>query len=376
MGRINIIKRIKTDRCWKMVSIPRKRNGNYDWKALPAGRYYIEWYAGGKRKRQAAGKTVAQALEVARRKRHQIERRALGIPGYKNDEEEFQRQPLHLAVRRYLDVVEGLKRPNTFRKYRTELERFLGFFSGKATAHSITPNDLNEFMVYLKNEKRLGNNSVIQTMVIVAQFMRKQGRPNLTRQIDLPQKVVTLPEDYSDKELRGFFGVCNPWEEVLYYTFLLTGFREQEVVHLFWEDVKFSLNMIQVKAKPHLGFYPKRSEEREVPAHNHLMSLLRKHPRVEGVSLVFPSPRGHRELHMLDKCKAAARRAELDESRFTLRKFRSTYATRMLQAGFDVRTVQHWMGHKSLETTMRYLAPAKEVHAKLDQMDIAGMLDQ
>jgi len=349
MGRINIIKRIKTDRRWKMVSIPRKRNGNYDWKALPAGRYYIEWYAGGKRKRQAAGQTVAQALEVARRKRHEIERRALGIPGYTNDEEEFQRQPLHLAVRRYLNVVEGLKRPNTFRKYRTELERFLEFFSGKATAHSITPNDLNEFMVYLKNEKRLGNNSVIQTMVIVAQFMRKQGRPNLTRQIDLPQKMIKLPDEYSDKELRGFFDACDSWEEVLYYTFLLTGFREQEVVHLFWEDVNFSLDMIQVKAKPHLGF------------------------RVEGVSLVFPSPRGHRELHMLDKCKAAARRAGLDESRFTLRKFRTTYATRMLRAGFDARTVQHWMGHKSLETTMRYLAPAKDVHTKLDQIEIAGL---
>jgi site-specific recombinase XerD len=27
----------------------------------------------------------------------------------------------------------------------------------------------------------------------------------------------------------------------------------------------------------------------------------------------------------------------------------------MLRRGFDVRTVQHWMGHKSLETTMHYL---------------------
>ena len=75
---------------------------------------------------------------------------------------------------------------------------------------------------------------------------------------------------------------------------------------------------------------------------------------------------------MLDKCKAIARRAKLDETRFNLKKFRSTYATRMLRAGFDVRTVQHWMGHKSLETTMRYLVPATEVHAKLDQIDIPG----
>jgi len=55
---------------------------------------------------------------------------------------------------------------------------------------------------------------------------------------------------------------------------------------------------------------------------------------------------------MLDHCKAVAKRAGLDSTRFDLKTFRSTYATRTLRAGFDVRTVQHWMGHKSLETTM------------------------
>ena len=67
-------------------------------------------------------------------------------------------------------------------------------------------------------------------------------------------------------------------------------------------------------------------------------------------------------------------RAGLDPTRFDLRKFCSTYATRMLRAGFDVRTVQHWMGYKSLETTMRYLSPAKDVHERLGRVQIAGVL--
>jgi site-specific recombinase XerD len=46
----------------------------------------------------------------------------------------------------------------------------------------------------------------------------------------------------------------------------------------------------------------------------------------------------------------------------------------MLRLGFDVRTVQGWMGHKSVETTMRYLAPAKDVHDRLDTVQIAGVL--
>jgi integrase len=159
----------------------------------------------------------------------------------------------------------------------------------------------------------------------------------------------------------------------LFLTFLLTGFREQEVVNLSWDDINLSLNMIKVTAKPDLGFYPKRWEDREVPAHEQLIVRLKKHPHKPG-RFVFPSPRGNRELHMLDKCKDIAERAKLDTKRFDLKTFRSTYATRMLRSGFDPRTVQHWMGHKSLETTMRYLAPAKDVHDRLDKVEIAGLL--
>jgi len=58
--------------------------------------------------------------------------------------------------------------------------------------------------------------------------------------------------------------------------------------------------------------------------------------------------------------------------KFDLKTFRSMYAPRMLWSDFDVRTVQHWMGHKSLKTT-RYLAPATDVHAKLEQVRIPGV---
>jgi hypothetical protein len=34
------------------------------------------------------------------------------------------------------------------------------------------------------------------------------------------------------------------------------------------------------------------------------------------------------------------------------------------------------MGHKSLETTMRYLVPSQEVHARLDQVTVPGLDDE
>jgi integrase/recombinase XerD len=54
-----------------------------------------------------------------------------------------------------------------------------------------------------------------------------------------------------------------------------------------------------------------------------------------------------------------AERAGLDPDNFWLHKFRATFATKHLQAGVDLRTVQLWLGHKDLESTMRYLKPSR-----------------
>ena len=83
MSRVNIVKRIKIGGQWKMFSIPRNAKGNYDWNAIADGRYYVEWYAGGTRRRVSAGVTAAQALEVQRRKHHELEGRNWVSPGLK-----------------------------------------------------------------------------------------------------------------------------------------------------------------------------------------------------------------------------------------------------------------------------------------------------
>jgi hypothetical protein len=70
---------------------------------------------------------------------------------------------------------------------------------------------------------------------------------------------------------------------------------------------------------------------------------------------------------MLDHCKAVASRAGLDPAKFDLKTSRSTYASRTLRTGFDVRTVKTEWVAKSLETTMRYLVPSQQIHARFDQ---------
>ena len=149
MPRVNILKQIRFEKRWKLVSIPRDDHGRYDWKALPPGRYFIEWWERGKRKRQAAGATTAEAQEAARRRKHLLEGKALGFEAYAAAEEEVKRTPLHIALQRYLEVVETLKKPNTLRKYKAVLNRFLDYSPDRSTAKGISAGDLNDFMVHL-----------------------------------------------------------------------------------------------------------------------------------------------------------------------------------------------------------------------------------
>jgi integrase/recombinase XerD len=373
VAHVNILKQVKSGERWKLVAIPRKKSGDYDWSALPEGRYFVEWYERGKRKREAGGGTAAEAQEVARRRRHAIEGRALGL--IKDpDGEEAKRTTVHVAVKHYLESIEALKKPNTYRKYKSVLDRFVEFMPPSIDPRKVSRDDLTDFMVRLKNKHRLENNTVIHHMIIVAQFLKHHGKAGITKGLGLPERVITLPREYGDTDLKKFFDACTPAERVLFSTFLFTGFREQEVVHLFWTDVNVKLNTVRVTLKPDLGFSPKRWEEREVPVVKGLIDLLAAHPRRANCRFVFPSPAGNREWNMLLRCKDVAKRAKLDEKEWDLKTFRSTFATRMLRAGFDVRTVQHWMGHRSLETTMRYLAPASDVHDRLDAVRIAGIL--
>jgi integrase/recombinase XerD len=71
-----------------------------------------------------------------------------------------------------------------------------------------------------------------------------------------------------------------------------------------------------------------------------------------------------------DELKACAKRAKLNKNEFRLHKFRATFATWSLWAGVDLRTVQLWLGHSDMESTMRYLKPARNqaVRNKVDEI--------
>ena len=166
MAHVNLLKQVKIDDRWVLRSIPKKANGQRDWSALPDGNYFIEFREKGKRRRLPAGATVAQALEVQRRKNAELEAVAFGIIVPRPRTEDLPKPvPIDGLIDRYLDQIETLKKPNTFRKYNAVLRRFAKHFAGK-TLDAVSVEDLNDFIVKLK-KGGMSPNTVLHNVIII-----------------------------------------------------------------------------------------------------------------------------------------------------------------------------------------------------------------
>ncbi len=139
-----------------------------------------------------------------------------------------------------------------------------------------------------------------------------------------------------------------------------TGLRRSEQFHLRWEHVDFATGILTVPQTKHGG-------SRRVPMNDTVRGILRARPGRLKSPYVFPSATGETAV---DACNFVRRVfvPALDAATiegFRWHDLRHTFASRLVMAGVDLRTVQELMGHKTMAMTLRYshLSPAHQLDA-------------
>ena len=231
-------------------------------------------------------------------------------------------------------------------------------------------SDLLSYSTALRDTEELAARTVHNHFANLVSFLKWAGRERVARKGDWPVYVEEEPETYEPDELTRLFAACTPEERLLFRFLLYSGFREQEVTYFTWKDLGSST--AAVRHKPQYGWSPKAYKERTVPIPAAFAAELLGAKPVDArvTDLVFPAPEGGPDKHMLRRLKTVATRAGIDPDTCWLHKFRASFATHALQGGVDLRTVQSWMGHTDLASTMRYLRPARgeKVQAQVEAL--------
>jgi integrase/recombinase XerD len=299
------------------------------------------------------------------------------------------------AIDTYLKDVEPPQREfKTYEEYRNVLYRFRDTCKKKCVK-DVDRNDCLEFIRHLYS---IGNEArtVYNRIGIVQQWLKLNGITGLLHGRDKPSFVTNMREMYQPEDLEALFPACDPEERIRYLFLLLTGERDKEVRYTSWPDIDFNRKCVRVTAKKQLGFKPKDKEEREIPVPASLLDALREYKaRQTGFNrndLVFPTSEGRPDKKLENKLKRIAWRAGLNCGRCTskygnkcsegpycgkwfLHKFRHTFATNSLEAGVSIRTLQEWLGHSDLASTMVYLkyVGRQGVHDIIDKSAMAEL---
>ncbi len=377
--RVRIIKKIRVSSgVWRFISLKKNRN-RYVWDDRP-GTYFLEWWEGKKRCRQVAGQTPAEVQEAQRRKRNELigQQIAQGnaILGATSEDTST---PITDALAMFLDHVRvhSPDKPKTLQRYRKVLEHFERILGKRRFIEAITRADIDDYKAARSKEfsqqhpnRRITPRTInfeVSVLRTLFNFMineRGLAMENPCARFkalkDPKAKAKRKPPTYSRKETDKLFAVCDEFEKAVFATFLMSGLREQELCYLMWPDVdvrRVSNATVRVSGDGKDGFSPKDYEERSIPIPEEVAGLIKKLPH--GSEWVFPTAKGGRQTHLLRRLKKLAEAAGVRDA--TLHKFRHTYATRLLESGADIVTVQKLMGHSDIQTTRQYLNPDEDL---------------
>jgi len=400
--RVKILKYVKVGEAWRFANVV-KRSGRIVRDHIlitgrdehhPEGSYYLEWYEHGKRHRKAVA-DFATVAEAARLKAIEVEALKAGVMSHPAQPATISPNGIALAaaVDQYLAMVQAQRSHRTYISYRYTLKELLVPSYEKSSVEQVAREDILVFMARCY-QLGLGHRTVYDKLVVVLQLFKRRGKSGLIASSDWPKYVEKIRPIYEPEEIQSMFNHAIG-DEVIFLKFMLgSGFRDQEAQHVCWRDLDFRNSHVRVTAKALWDFRPKNWEERVVPLPSALIDQLRRLKETRNAlpaQLVFPNKRGNPNSENDTIVKRVADRAKLNCGQcvtkhgnkcaegpycqhFFLHKFRHTFATEHLRHGVDIRTLQTWMGHRDIKSTMVYLkgVQSKDALAKVNAGALAG----
>jgi site-specific recombinase XerD len=244
---------------------------------------------------------------------------------------------------------------NTIRQYLLAVRQFAEHF-GKPP-DQLGPDELRTYQAHLLRDRKLAVGTVVARVAALRFFfVRVLKRHQFREDLPYPKDRRRLPTVLSLEEVTRLINAAgNLQQRAMLMTLYGTGMRRTELSLLKVRDVDSQRMMIRVERG-------KGGAGRDIPLSPALLETLREYWRCKKPhTYLFPSSEGHRgkEQPTSDRavwyaCKQAARHAGLTK-RVSPHCLRHSFATHLLEAGTDLRTIQILLGHGDLETTAKYL---------------------
>jgi len=224
----------------------------------------------------------------------------------------------------------------------------------------ITEEQLRQYFLYVKNKKHWSRATMTQSICGIKFFFEQiLQRDWTTLHIVRPAKEKRLPVILTVEEVRRILSAIR----LLRYRACLTtiyscGLRLKEGTHLQVADIDSARMFMHVR----LG---KGGKDRYVPLPQPTLELLRLYWKTHRNPVwLFPAT-GRGRIHERDAAKPtshtnvqAAFRAALKDTgirkKASVHTLRHSYAAHLLEAGVNLRQIQVYLGHNSVQTTSFY----------------------
>ena len=245
--------------------------------------------------------------------------------------------------------------PNTVRTYIHAIEDFARYFG--RSPYRLGPEDIRQYQVHLFRERKLSAGTVEgRTAALRFFFVKTLKRPYIHDQIPFPKRQRPLPTVLSQDEVARLIDSAQSlMHRAMLMTLYGTGVRRAELCQLKVADVDSKRMVIRVRNG-------KGGRDRDVLLSDKLLETLREYWRwMKPKTYLFPGTVKNWRADVPITTKVVwtavneARKRAGIEKRVTPHTLRHSFATHMLEAGADLRTIQVLLGHAELADTAVYL---------------------